>query len=161
MWTTRLTQATAGKAYNVILARDDLTFLIGLDDWWTMSATEYLANKALEENNLNFKISELYGAPRSRQPIWTTDLVANGDSYDVHLLGNGAPVAVFTLDEFAKLSATSFAVEDAVEVAGGLAPYGRNIKEVDEHFEDEFGDHEEHEIDDGPVRGPWESPRKR
>jgi hypothetical protein len=160
MWTARLTQASAGKTLNVVLAHDDVTYFISLDDWWVMSATQYLADKALKESNLDFKMSELYGPPRSRQPVWTTDLVSNGDSYDVHLIGNGSRVAVFSLDEFAKLSATEFAVEDAVEVAGGLAPYGRNAQEVDEHFEGELNDQDD-EIDEGPVRGPWESPRKR
>jgi hypothetical protein len=137
-----------------------VTFLISLNDWWIMSATQYLADKALKENDLDFKMSELYGAPPSRQPAWTTDLVTNGVSYDVHLLGNGTRVAVFSLDEFAKLSATKFAVEDSLEVAGGLAPYGRNAQEVDEHFEDEFNNQDD-EVDEGPIRDPWESPRKR
>jgi hypothetical protein len=160
MWTTRLTQADAGKAYNVVLAREDVTFLISLNDWWIMSATEYLADKALKENDLDFRMRELYGASRTQQPQWTTDLVPNGVSYDVHLLGNGNRVAVLSLDEFALLSATKFAVEDALEVAGGLAPYGRNAQEVDEHFEEEFNNQDD-EVDEDPIRDPGENPGKR
>ena len=144
-------------ASSVILSRDDLVFVISLDEWWIMSATQYLADKALKENDLDFKISELYGPPRSKQPLWTTDMVATGDIHDVRLLRDGAAVAVFRLDEFARLPATEYVVEDAVEVAEGFAQYGSNIEEVKEHFEDEFGDRGEDWIDlHGPAREPRE-----
>ena len=158
MWTTRLTQVAASEAHNVILSRDDLTFVISLDDWWIMSATQHLANKALNEADLNFKISELYGRPRIKNPLWTTELVPTGERYDVHLLRSGTVVAVFSLDEFAKLPATKFVVRDAVEVAEGLTQYGDNIEEVKEHFKDEFGDDEEQWTD---LHAPAGKPRTK
>jgi hypothetical protein len=169
MWKTRLTQGKeTGYVLSVILSRDDTTFVISVSDWWTLSATRHLADKALEEIKLDFKASELdlrmrgyYGPPSRTPPVWTTDLVTRGDGHDVHLQRDGAAVAVFSLEEFASLSATKFVVEDAVETAEGFAVYGRNIKEVDEQIGIELGVYEEDETDEGPVRGPWESPRKR
>ena len=70
MWTARLTQASAGKTLNVVLAHDDVTYFISLDDWWVMSATQYLADKALKESNLDFKMSELWP---STQPTTCVD----------------------------------------------------------------------------------------
>lgn len=166
MWKTRFVQDKG--QHDVILSRDDLTFLIGVSDWWILSATRHLADKALKEKNLDFKASELdfqmrtfYGPPGRKPPAWTTNLVASADSYDVHLLRDGAPVAVLSLEEFAALSANEFIVEDAIEVAEGLAAYGHNIKEADKYIAADFGDDEEDESDDGPVRAPGESPRKR
>src|SRR5262245_26341599 len=102
MWTTRLTQAASPRGgHNVILSRGGLTFVISLDEWWIMSATEHLANKALKEAGLNFKISELYSSGRIENPLWTTDLVPTGETYDVRLLREGIAIAVFSLDEFA------------------------------------------------------------
>jgi hypothetical protein len=160
MWTTRLTQAATSTkgAHNVILSRDDLTFVISLDDWWIMSATQHLADKALRENGLDFRISELYGAPFSKHPSWTTELIVRGHSGDVCLLRDGAVVAVFGLDEFAKLRATEFVVEDAVEVAHGLAQYGNNIEEVKELINDEFADEYGDCIE---SHDPASEPRKR
>ena len=87
MWSTRLSQAASPPgAHNVILSRDDLTFVISLDEWWIMSATQYLADKALKENDLNFKMSEIYGPNRIERPFWTTELVPAGDGHEVHLL---------------------------------------------------------------------------
>jgi hypothetical protein len=155
MWTTRLTQAATSTsgAHNVVLSRDDLTFVVSLDDWWIMSATQYLADKALKENDLNFKAIDLYGPPPTRRPIWTTDLVATDEGHKVHLLRKGATVATFSLSEFAVLSATEFVVEDVLEVAGGFTQYGDNIEEVKQHFEDEFGEREdENHIDEKDDR---------
>jgi hypothetical protein len=162
MWTTRLTQAaTPPGAHDVILSRDDLTFVISLDEWWIMSASQHLANEALKEADLNFKINELYGPPRIENPQWTTDLVPNGETYEVTLLRDGMVIATFSLDEFAALSATEFVVEDAIEVAEGLAQYGDNIEEVREHFSDEFGDDEDAWTDLRPPGGPQGKPSKR
>lgn len=143
MWTTRL--ADAGRdGHNVILSRDDETFaIIPLDEWWIMSATQFLADKALEDNGLDFKASEIYGPRRVEAPIWTTDLVPAGDAHSVHLLRDGATVAVFSLDEFSELSATNYAVEDALQVADGLTEYGSNIEEVKAALKDEEGFEEE------------------
>jgi hypothetical protein len=166
MWKTHFVQDKG--EHDVVLCRDDKTFVIGVIDWWSLSATRYLADKALKENDLDFKASELhfvmrtlYGPPRRKPPVWTTNLVANGDSHDVHLLRDGAAVAIFSLEEFAGLSANKFAVEDAVEVAGGLAVHGRNMKEADKYLAAEFGDYEEEELDDGAVPGSEEDPHKR
>src|SRR5204863_4263311 len=105
MWKTLLTQQTTPpRGHDVILSRDHVTFVISLDDWWIMSATQHLADKALKKNNLDFKMSELYGPPHSKPPVWTTDLVATGDGHDVNLLRDGAIVVVFSLQEFAELS---------------------------------------------------------
>jgi len=144
MWTTRLTNAATSTsgAHNVVLSRDDLTFVVSLDDWWIMSASQYLADKALKENNLNFKSIDLYGPRAPRRPTWTTDLIETDKGHKVHLLRDGATVATFSLDEFAALSATEFVVEDAVDVAGGLSQYGENIEEVRRHFEG-HGNHED------------------
>ncbi len=151
MWTTRLTRAATATpgARNVVLSRDDLTFVISLGDWWLMSAAQRLANQALRENDLDFKVSELYGPRSDRRPTWTTDLIATNDGHDVRLLRHGIAVATFNLHEFAALSATEFVVTDAVEVAQGLSQYGNSIEEVDQHFEDEFGEDE----DDLDARG--------
>lgn len=158
MWTTRLTQAAPSTpgARNVVLSRDDLTFVISLDDWWLMSAIQHLADKALKENDLNFKMRELYGPPRTEHPLWTTEMVQTSDGHDVHLLHSGSTVATFSLAEFAGLSATEFVVEDAVEVAEGLAQYGDNIEEVQEHINEEFGDQDKD--DDDPPRAPVAKP---
>jgi hypothetical protein len=104
-----------------------------------MSACQYLANKALKEKNLNFKASELYGPREARCPIWTTNLIAADNPQEVELLRKGETVATFSLNAFATLSATKFVVEDAVEVAEGLAQYGGNIEEVKERFASEDG----------------------
>ena len=104
MWKTRLVQQTTPPRGNdVHLSRDEVTFVINLDDWWVMSATRHLADKALKENNLDFRMSELYGPPKRTPPVWTTDLVATVDGYDVNLLRDGAIVVVFSLQEFAEL----------------------------------------------------------
>lgn len=79
---------------DVILSRDDETFaVISVDDWWVMSATRYLADEALREEGLNFKASEIYGPERTDVPTWTTNMVANGDTHDVHLLRDGVAVS--------------------------------------------------------------------
>jgi hypothetical protein len=143
MWTTRL--ADAGRdGHNVILSRDDETFaVIPLGEWWLMSATQFLADKALEDDGLDFKASEIYSPNPVVVPVWTTNLVPAEDAHNVHLLRDGATVAVFSLDEFSELSATDYAVEDAVRVAHGLTEYGSNIEEVKEALKHEEGFEEE------------------
>ena len=158
MWTTRSIHVAGSREHNVILSRDDLTFVISLDEWWIMSATQHLADKALKEADLNFKISELYGRSRIKNPLWTTDLVPIGEGYDVHLLRSGTVVAVLSLDEFAMLPATKFVVRDAIEVAEGLTQYGDSIEEVKAHFNDEFGDDEEQWTD---LHAPAGKPRTK
>jgi hypothetical protein len=59
-------------------------------------------------------------------------VVPKTENYDVHLHHNGELVAVLGLDEWEQLSATQWALEDALEVAEGLLEYGSNIEEVDE-----------------------------
>ena len=143
MWTTRL--ADAGRdGHNVILSRDNETFaIIPLDEWWIFSATQFLADKALKDCGLDFKANEIYGPSRVEAPVWTTSLVLAGDAHNVQLLRDGATVAVFGLDEFSELSATSYAVEDAVQVADGLTEYGSNMEEVKAALKDEEGFEEE------------------
>lgn len=146
MWETRLTQMTDPPGgHDVILSKDDLTYVISLDDWWRMSATQHLADKALKDNDLDFRMSEIYGPPGTDQPLWTTELVPTDNGYDVRLIRGGEAVAHMSLDEWAGLSATEFAMEDSVEVAQGLAAYGRNIDEVNEHIEEEGADEDENE----------------
>jgi hypothetical protein len=145
MWTTRLKYSKSTGGDDVILSGGDQTFVVPLDDWWSMSATQHLANKALKDNDLDFRIGELYGPPRTDCPLWTTELVSVGDSHDVRLFRSGEAVVVMSLEEWAKLSATEFAMEDSVEVAQGLLTYGNNIKEVIEFFEDDEVDGEDPE----------------
>lgn len=134
MWTTRWADGTA--PYTVTLFRNGVVFAaIPLDEWWVMSATRYLADSALRENHLDFKASDIYGPDRNDVPIWTTNLVPTGDGYEVHLMRDGVAVTVISLEDWAKLSATEYAVEDAIEVAGGLCEYGNNIEEVKQALE--------------------------
>ena len=140
---------------DVILRRDDETFaLISVDDWWVMSATRYLADEALREEGLDFKLSEIYGPETTDVPVWTTNMVANGDTHDVHLLRHGVTLAVMSLDEYAGLSITEYIVDDAVQVAGGLSEYGSNIEEVDEALKHEEGIEAEERLDELNVSPP-------
>jgi hypothetical protein len=146
MWATKISvYPSASGARDVILIRSDgpVFAVISLDDWWVMSATRYLANEALRDAGLNFKANELYAPERTDTPFWTTNLVPSGDSYEVHLLRAGVATEVLSLNEWAELSATTWAVDDAVEVAYGLSEYGSNIEEVKEALKHEEGFEEE------------------
>jgi hypothetical protein len=161
MWTTRLDQAaTPPGALDVILSRDGSTFaVISLDEWWIMSASQFLANRALEANDLNFKADEVRGPSRIQHPVWTTELIQSGHEPQVHLLRDGAVVASMRLDEWAALSATEFVVEDTVEVAQGLAQYGDNIDEVNQSLKDEES-FEDEDLDEPDAQPPHQAPKR-
>lgn len=153
MWTTETTiQPEPARGWDVHLLRNGEPFaVISLDDWWDMSATTCLVDEALRQEELDFKMSELYGPKRTDVPMWTTNLVGAGESCDVHLLRDGRAVATMSLEEWLDLSATRWAIEDAVEVAEGLFQYGSNIEEVKEALRYEEGFEAE---DDPPKPDP-------
>ena len=132
MWsTTRKWNDTDSE--EVTLLRDDLVVaVVSMEDWWIMSATRHLADKALEENDLDFRASEVFGPESPRVPEWTADLTPSGNSHDVHLLHNGAVIAVLGLDEWAELPVNKYIVTDHLEAAWALSDYGSNIEEVRE-----------------------------
>ena len=143
MWQTKIAVApSASGSFDVVLIRQDgaIPAVISLDDWWAMSATRHLVDQALREDGFNFKVSELYGRERTDTPLWTTNLVPAGDSYEVHLLRAGHDYDyVISLSEWAELSATKWAVEHALEAADSLSEYGDNIEEVKAALKDEEG----------------------
>jgi hypothetical protein len=136
MWTTKVEQRKSG-GYDIPLYRDDVLFaVIPLDEWWVMSATDFVADRALKAEGLNFKAADVKGERPKIKAMWTTALIPAGDSYDVHLLCKGEPAAVFSLNEWARLPATEWVVEDTLEAADDLAQYGDNIEEVDQYLRD-------------------------
>ena len=129
MWTTKLEQRPGG-GHNVRLSRDGvLIATISLNEWWVMSATDFLANAALQNEGLNFRARDTTANGPIGPLSWTTSLVPLGDACDVHLLRDGKLVAVFGLQEWADLPATEFIVQDIVEQTYGLSQYGSNIEE--------------------------------
>jgi hypothetical protein len=136
MWTTKV-EMREGGGTNIPLYRDDELFaVIPLDEWWVMSATDLIADRAIQAEGLNFKAADVKGERPEIDVEWTTSLVPAGDSYDVHLLRKGQPAAVMSLEEWAKLPATEWVVEDTLEAAENLAQYGDNIEEVEQYLRD-------------------------
>jgi hypothetical protein len=140
VWTTKVEHAERG-GFNIPLYRDDVLFaVIPFDEWWVMSATELIANRALQAEGLNFKAHEVKGELPEIDATWTTALVPADGSYAVHLLRSGEVAAVISLEEWARLPATEWVVEDTLDSANGLLEYGDNIEEVNQALKDEFGD---------------------
>jgi hypothetical protein len=146
MWATD-TVAPEPSRWQVRLLRDaNLVAVVSLDDWWVSSATRHIIDEAFQLEGIDFKANEIYGPDETTARLWTTNLVPTSEGFDVHLLRDGATAAIISLGDWAQLSATTWAMENAREAVEGLLELGNNIEEVKEALKDEEGFEDEADL---------------